>query len=130
MQPLAAVVAPGKEDHIQQFMTDSPWLTDPLETLLAQRAQQMLGGKDAVLIIDDTCLTKFGTKSVGVAGQYSGQVGKITPCQCLISLTLAQHDLPVPLALRLFLPQGWTSDPARLVFQRNTSRHRPRANWR
>ncbi|WP_104989959.1 IS701 family transposase [Deinococcus sp. NW-56] len=114
MQPLAAVVAPGKENHLQQFITDSPWLTEPLETLLAQRAQQMLGGKDAVLIIDDTCLTKFGTKSVGVARQYSGQVGKITPCQCLVSLTLAQHDLPVPLALRLFLPQEWTNDPARL----------------
>ncbi|GAA5512513.1 hypothetical protein Dcar01_01227 [Deinococcus carri] len=78
MQPLAAVVAPGKADHIQQFITDSPWHTEPLETLLAQRAEQMLGGNDAVLIIDDTCLTKFGTKSVGVARQYSGQVGKIT----------------------------------------------------
>ena len=114
MQPLAAVVAPGKEDHLQQFITDSPWQTEPLETLLAQRAQQMLGGNDAVLIIDDTCLTKFGTKSVGVARQYSGQVGKITTCQCLVSLTLAQHELPVPLALRLFLPLEWTSDPARL----------------
>ncbi|WP_339097998.1 IS701 family transposase [Deinococcus sp. VB142] len=115
MQPLAAaVVAPGKEDHIQQFITDSPWSTGPLETLLAQRAEEMLGGKDAVLIIDDTCLTKFGTKSVGVARQYSGQVGKITTCQCLVSLTLAQHELPVPVALRLFLPQEWTHDPARL----------------
>ena len=51
MQPLAAVVAPGKEDHIQQFITDSPWSTGPLETLLAQRAEEMLGGKEAVLII-------------------------------------------------------------------------------
>ena len=76
MQPLAAVVAPGKEDHIQQLTTDSPWSAGPLETLLARRAEEMLGGKDAVLIIDDTCLTKFGTKSVGVARQYSGQVGK------------------------------------------------------
>ncbi|MEF2280500.1 IS701 family transposase [Deinococcus sp. YIM 134068] len=125
MQPLAAVVAPGKEDHLQQFMTDSPWLTNPLETLLAQRAQQMLGGKDAVLIIDDTCLTKFGTKSVGVARQYSGQVGKITPCQCLVSLTLAQHDLPVPLALRLFLPQEWTSDLARLRGAGVPTEHQP-----
>ena len=114
MQPLAAVVAPGKDDHLQQFITDSPWLTPPLETLLAQRAEQMLGGKEAVLIIDDTCLTKFGIKSVGVARQYSGQVSKITTCQCLVSLTLAQHELPVPLALRLFLPLEWTRDPARL----------------
>lgn len=33
MQPLAALVAPGKEDHLQQFITDSPWRTEPLVSL-------------------------------------------------------------------------------------------------
>ena len=113
MQPIASVVAPGKSDQLQQFITDSPWSTRPLETLLAQRAQQLVGGPDAVLIIDDTCLSKFGRSSVGVARQYSGQAGKVTNCQCLVSLTLAQHDLPVSLALRLFLPKEWTDDQQR-----------------
>ena len=67
-----------------------------------------------MLIIDDTCLTKFGSHSVGVARQYSGQVGKITNCQCLVSLTLSKDELPIPLALRLFLPSEWTENPARM----------------
>ena len=113
VRPLAATVAPGKADHLQHFITDSPWDTRPLETLLARRAQQMVGGQEAVLIIDDTCLTKFGTHSVGVARQYSGQVGKITNCQCLVSLTLAKNEIPVPVALRLFLPPEWVNDPQR-----------------
>lgn len=32
----------------------------------------------------------------------------------MVSLTLARGEVPVPVALRLFLPEAWTSDPARL----------------
>jgi len=112
--PLAERVAPGQADPIQHFITDSPWTTPPLLRVLARQANTLLGGKRAVLIIDDTCLTKFGKHSVGVARQYSGQVGKIANCQCLVSLTLAKDELPIPLALRLFLPSEWTEDPARM----------------
>ena len=31
----------------------------------------------------------------------------------LVSLTLAQKDVPVPIALRLYLPKDWTQDKAR-----------------
>ncbi|TSA78362.1 transposase, partial [Deinococcus detaillensis] len=48
-----------------------------------------------------------------VARQSSGQVGKITNCQCLVSLTIAQYDIPIPVALQLFLPKEWRDDPAR-----------------
>ena len=113
--PLAERVAPGQADQLQNFITDSPWEMAPLLRLLAQQANTLLGGKQAVLIIDDTCLTKFGKHSVGVARQYSGQVGKVTNCQCLVSLTLAKDELPIPLALRLFLPSEWTEDPARCL---------------
>ena len=130
MQPIADWVAPGKHDHLQHFISDSPWQTEGFEFLLAQRAQTMLGGPEAVLIIDDTCLTKFGDKSVGVARQYSGQVGKLTNCQCLVSLTLAQHDLPVPLALRLFLPREWTDNHDRLRAAGVPPEHQqPQTKW-
>ncbi|MFC4456555.1 IS701 family transposase [Deinococcus sonorensis] len=128
--PLAQTVAPGQGDHLQHFITDSPWDPQPLETLVAQQAQRLVGGKDAVLIIDDTCLTKFGTKSVGVSRQYSGQVGKVTNCQCLVSLTLAQHDVPIPLALRLFLPSEWTGDVERCERAGVPAAHLvPKAKW-
>src|SRR6188472_172801 len=35
-------------------------------------------------------------------------------CQTLVSLTLARGEVPVMVALRLFLPENWTSDPVRL----------------
>ncbi len=35
-------------------------------------------------------------------------------CQTLVSLTLARGEVPVMLALRLFLPESWTSKRARL----------------
>ncbi|WP_158680060.1 transposase [Deinococcus sp. NW-56] len=45
----------------------------------------MLGGTGGVLTGGDTCLTKFGSKSAGVPRQYSGQVGKMTRLQRLVS---------------------------------------------
>ena len=64
-------------------------------------------------MIDDTALPKKGTRSVGVARQYCGALGKQANCQSLVSLTLAQGEVPVPVGLRLFLPEAWTSDPQR-----------------
>jgi SRSO17 transposase len=50
-----------------------------------------------------------------VARQYCGALGKKANCQALVSLTLARDEVPVPVALRLFLPETWTNDPARCV---------------
>ena len=65
----------------------------------------MVGGPEAMLIIDDTALLKLGTRSVGVARQYAGAAGKTTNCRTLVSLTLARDEVPVGLALRLYLPR-------------------------
>src|SRR6185436_9161229 len=72
------------------------------------------GGKDAVLVIDDTAMPKKGERSVGVAPQYASALGKTANCQTLVSLTLAHGELPVVDASRLFVPESWTSDPVRL----------------
>ncbi len=56
----------------------------------------MLGGDDAVLVVDDTALPKKGAHAVGVALQYCGELGKQANCQSLVSLTLARGELPVP----------------------------------
>jgi len=49
----------------------------------------------------------------GVARQYCGQLGKRANCQSLVSLTLAQGEVPMPVGLRLFLPEGWVTDAER-----------------
>ena len=114
VQPMAARVAPDDHEQLHHFIATSAWDPTPLETELAHEAQRLVGGPDAVLIIDDTALLKQGKHSVGVARQYAGQVGKVTNCQALVSLTVARGEVPVPVALRLFLPKEWTRSPARL----------------
>jgi len=114
VQPMAARIAPADHEQLHHFIATSAWDPTPLETALAREAERLVGGRDAVLIIDDTSLLKQGRHSVGVARQYSGQAGKTTNCQCLVSLTLARGEVPVPIALRLFLPEEWTDTPARL----------------
>ena len=46
--------------------------------------------------------------------QYASALGKNANCQTLVSLTLAQGEVPVPIALRLFLPETWTNNPDRM----------------
>lgn len=113
IQPMASRVAPEAHEQLHHFVATSPWDTAPLEAVLAGEGQRLVGGADAVLIIDDTTLLKQGKHSVGVARQYSGAAGKKANCQALVSLTLARAEVPVPLALRLFLPEEWRSNPAR-----------------
>jgi len=74
----------------------------------------MVGDADAWLIVDDTALPKKGEHSVGVAPQYATALGKNANCQTLVSVTLASGEVPLMLSLRLFLPESWTSDAARM----------------
>jgi SRSO17 transposase len=108
-----ATAAKTHYHNLQQFITYSAWDVAPVLRLLAQRADALLGGPDAVLIVDDTALKKQGRHSVGVAQQYCGEVGTLAACQCLVSLTLMKDEVPIPLALQLHLPQEWTDDRAR-----------------
>ena len=110
IEPMAAGLAPRAYDQLHHFISSPAWDAEPLEAVLWQKADGLLGGLEAVLVIDDTALPKQGKQSVGVARQYCGCLGKRANCQVLVSLTLAQGEVPVPLGLRLFLPAEWTGD--------------------
>jgi SRSO17 transposase len=110
---MAARVAPGEVQQLHHFVSSSPWSIAPLEAMLAAKADELVGGANAVLVIDDTGLPKQGKCSVGVARQYCGQLGKRANCQVLVSLTLAQGEVPVPVGLRLYLPEVWCTDAVR-----------------
>jgi len=112
--PMAERFAPRAYDQLHHFVAAGVWDAAPLEAELLVQADKLVGGSDAVLVIDDTALPKKGEHSVGVAAQYASALGKTANCQTLVSLTLARGEVPVPVALRLFLPQSWTNDPARL----------------
>src|SRR5882672_11191502 len=112
--PMAERLAVGGYDQLHHFVAAGVWDVAPVETELLVQADRLIGGSDAVLVIDDTALPKKGTHSVGVAAQYCSALGKTANCQTLVSLTLARGEVPVMLALRLFLPESWTSNRARL----------------
>src|SRR3954465_1476785 len=113
VEPMAARVAPADTQQLHHFVATSPWVTAPLEDELAKAADQMVGGPDAVLVVDDTALVKQGRRSVGVKRQYCGQLGKRANCQSMVSLTLAGAEVPVGVGLRLSLPEDWCADAAR-----------------
>src|SRR3954451_17856485 len=113
MEPMAARVAPSDTQQLHHFVSTSPWGTTPVEDELVRTADRLVGGLDAVLVIDDTALVKQGRHSVGVQRQYCGQLGKRANCQSLVSLALARSEVPVGVGLRLFLPEDWSADAAR-----------------
>jgi SRSO17 transposase len=101
-------------DRLHHFIASGVWEEEPLEAALLAEADRQVGGDGAWLIIDDTALPKKGSHSVGVAPQYASALGKNANCQTLVSVTLASGEVPVMIGLRLFLPESWTSDAARL----------------
>src|SRR5215204_3763178 len=114
IEPLSRRVSGGNEQNLQQFINQSPW--DPAPILAAYRARMAaaFATDDGVIVIDDTGFPKQGKHSVGVARQYSGTLGKRGNCQVATSLHYASGRGDYPLALRLYLPAAWTSDPDRL----------------
>ena len=114
VQPMATRFAPGDYDQLHHFIAAGVWDAAPLEAELLTQADRLVGGEAAVLVIDDTALPKKGNHSVGVAPQYASALGKNANCQTLVSATLAHGEVPVMIGLRLFLPESWTSEPARM----------------
>src|SRR5216683_4272511 len=114
IQPMAERLAFGEYDQLHHFIAAGVWDARPVETELLVQADRLVGGSDAVLVIDDTAIPKKGRHSVGVAAQYASALGKTANCQTLVSVTLASGEVPLMVGLRLFLPESWTSDPARM----------------
>ena len=114
IQPMAARDDEVSYDRLHHFVVSGVWDEAPLEAALLAEADRQVGGDASWLIIDDTALPKKGRHSVGVAPQYASALGKNANCQTLVSVTLASREVPVMLGLRLFLPESWTSDVARL----------------
>jgi SRSO17 transposase len=101
----------GEEQALQQFVSQSPWLWEPVWEKLAASARQQKG--EAFWVLDDTSFPKKGEHSVGVQRQYCGALGKLANCQVAVSLHQAGPTGSQPLAWRLYLPESWTEDQKR-----------------
>ena len=105
IEPMAARLADGDEQCLQQFVNQSPWDPVAVRRALARRMSGELAPE--AWVIDDTGFPKFGKHSVGVARQYSGALGKVGNCQIGVSVNAATDEASCPLDWRLFIPQEW-----------------------
>jgi len=58
LQPMAACLGLPGHDQLQHFIASPAWDDGPLWRVLAERADRLVGGPEAVLVIDDTALPK------------------------------------------------------------------------
>jgi SRSO17 transposase len=105
IEPMAARLADGDEQCLQQFVNQSPWDEVAVRRALARRMSGELAPR--AWVVDDTGFPKFGKMSVGVARQYSGALGKIGNCQIGVSVNACSQEASCPLDWRLFLPREW-----------------------
>ena len=78
---MAERLAPGDYDQLHHSIADGVWDAAPLETGLLIQADQLVGGKDAVLVIDDTAMPKKGERSVVSLHNSESAFGKTADCQ-------------------------------------------------
>lgn len=106
---LARVTEPATYQALQQFVTDAPWDA----AILWRRLRTALPERTGILILDETSFPKQGPHSVGVARQYCGALGKVANCQVAVTAVLWTGRRAWPLGALLYLPESWTTDPAR-----------------
>lgn len=110
---LAELAGEATPDGMQRLVSTAHWDADAVRDDLVAYILAHLADPAAVLVLDETGFVKKGTKSVGVAPQYCGTVGKIANCQIGVFLAYATRSGPVLLDRALYLPKEWADDPAR-----------------
>ena len=104
---------PASARAMQRFLTESPWDDDTVIGRLQEYLAPRLGHPEGVWVVDGSDFPKQGVKSVGVARQYCGRLGKVANCQAGMFLAYVS---PLGRALvdkRLYLPESWTADQDR-----------------
>jgi len=110
---LAEAMGEADPNGAQRLLYEAVWDTDAVRDELQRFVAEAFGAPDGVLVVDESGVPKKGTKSVGVAKQYCGALGKVEQCQVGVFLTYASGLGHAFLDRRLFLPEEWTDDPAR-----------------
>src|SRR6266508_2342704 len=98
---------PGGMEHL---LRKAVWDTDGVRDDLRDYVVEHLGGKDAVLVVDETGDLKKGSCSVGVQRQYTGTAGRIENAQVAVFLTYATTRGHALIDRALYLPRSWTED--------------------
>jgi len=110
---LAEAIEGATPRSLQRFLTESPWGDSPVIDRLQSGVGQRLNQPAGVFVLDDTGFAKQGKKSVGVARQYSGTLGKVGNCQVGVFLAYVTAQGHALVDKALYLPREWTADRQR-----------------
>lgn len=118
VEPMAARIDPrhvqARHQSMHHFVASAPWDERALLDVARDWALSALErhAPVAAWVIDDTGIPKKGRHSVGVARQYCGVLGKTDNCQVVVSLSMANATMSIPVAWRLYLPELWAKEKA------------------
>ena len=110
---LAELAGEATPDGMQRLLNTAKWDADHVRDDLQEYILNHLADPEAVLVVDETGFVKKGKKSVGVAAQYTGTVGKIANSQIGVFLAYANRYGAVLLDRELYLHADWEKDPER-----------------
>lgn len=114
MEQMSEIVKDADYHQIQHFISESPWNAGTVMDSVAEDTNKIFNDFEEVyFLIDESAHTKKGAKSVGVARQYSGQLGKVDNCQVAVYGALSADKYCSLVDARLYLPEEWTSDKSR-----------------
>jgi SRSO17 transposase len=113
MERMEEAVDGADYEGLQHFITNSPWAAQPVMDHVALEVSSLLDGPQALAYVDETSTSKKGTKSVGVARQYNGRLGKVDNCQVAVFAALGRGERVALVDARLYLPQSWCEDADR-----------------
>jgi SRSO17 transposase len=110
---VAEQIGDGDPYGVQYLMGRAEWDPDSVRDDLRGYVVEALGDPEAVLVLDETGFLKKGTKSAGVARQYTGTAGRVENAQVGVFLAYAGRHGTAFLDRALYLPEEWTDDPGR-----------------
>lgn len=100
------------QQGVWDFLVRSPWSAEALDQARVEHYLSTCGVRDRAvdIVIDEVSLLKQGKRSIGVARQYLGCVGKTANGQVAVTLHGVVEPYDLPLCGRLYLPEGWAGD--------------------
>lgn len=110
---LAEELGERTPDGVQRLFNAARWDADAVRDDLRAYVVEHLGSDGGVLVVDETGFLKKGTKSAGVARQYSGTAGRIENAQVGVFLAYASERGRAFLDRALYLPEAWLADRSR-----------------
>ncbi|GAC1395846.1 MAG: IS701-like element ISBj6 family transposase [Pyrinomonadaceae bacterium] len=110
-------IAESNYQQLHHFIAHSQWSAEAVMQEVARKTSDSLAALSGStgLILDESGNEKAGQKSVGVARQYIGNVGKVCNAQVGVFAALTRENRVAVVAGKLFLPKRWTDDVERMT---------------